>query len=224
MKFNRFILLGCCMFVFLQTRAQNCSESPYSKTGSEIIMTEYNEKDGTEKIIKTIVVSAVSNEGNVTSQLRSIKTDNNGKVEEDKNITRQCDANGILYIHDAIDSKTKKPASLSYPADMKKGQQLNDDLNYSYSAKNEEGQKVKFTVKIYNRKVMGEERVVLRSGVWDCTKLTYDFNLKLKLGIIGIPIEAKVIEWFNPAVGVVKNETYFKGELASHSEITSIKE
>ena len=95
-------------------------------------------------------------------------------------------------------------------------------MQYEVSQTGADGKKAKLTVKITDRKVGQKESISVKAGTWECTKLTYNFSMKIKVGLLSLPIDAKVTEWYSPEVGVVRSETWIKGKMESYSEITSI--
>jgi hypothetical protein len=47
--------------------------------------------------------------------------------------------------------------------------------------------------------------------------------MKVKMAGIGIPMNMKTTEWFVPAFGIVKTETFKKGKLVGSSLLTKLK-
>lgn len=214
--------LIAALLITLKLSAQDCTNSVFTKKGSTIQTTEYG-ADNEVKAITTITVASVKNNGaEMASDLHKVKSEA-GKVTEDKTEHYACSVGNVTWGFGADDSKTKKEASMSYPKNMKPGDDLKTNVFFEYKQTNEKGETVKLAIRINNRKVLAAETVTVKAGAWKCTKITYDFELKIKIGFIGIPIKAKVTEWYSPEVGVVKTETRSKEKLESHSEITALK-
>ncbi|MDY0986670.1 hypothetical protein SOM12_04530 [Flavobacterium sp. CFBP9031] len=202
--------------------AQVCEKSYYSKKGSSIQTTEYGAGKEIKSVTTLTVTGASLKNGEVTSDLHSVKTQD-GKVTEDKTLHYSCNVNQVLWGVGAVDTKTKKEAAFNYPNNMIKGQDLKTNMVFEYQQTSPEGKNVKLSVKVNNRKVTGNESISTKAGTWKCIKITYDFELKIKVGFIGIPVKAKVTEWYNPEIGVVRSEIWAKDKLESYSEITSLK-
>lgn len=204
--------------------AQNCQSSYFATPNSMIETTEYA-ADKTLKSTKVYTVKSVVNKNSqgITSKYQSIKTEANGKVSEDKVMTYQCNQGDVTFELGAEDAKTKKEAIVTYPAAMKAGMALKPDVSFEQSGKTPDGKSARITIKISDRKVVGNESITVPAGTWNCTKITYSFLMKLKVGIISLPINAQVTEWYHPQVGVVRNETWIKQKLEAYSEITALK-
>lgn len=219
---NLRIYFIAAFLITLKSQAQDCGNSYFAKKGSSIQTTEYgaaNEVKG----ITVLTVEAVKNkDGEIYSDLHSVKTQD-GKVAEDKIQHYRCGAEQVVWGLGADDSKTKKEASVNYPKNMSPGQDLKTNTQFEFKQTTLEGETVKLSIKINNRKAAGTENVTVKAGTWKCTKITYDFELKLKIGFIGIPVKAKVTEWYNPEVGVVRTETRTKEKLEGYTEITAVK-
>ena len=200
--------------------AQNCESSIYAKTGTKIETTEYD-KAGAKKSVTVLTVKDVQTSNGIKAGVRSVKTEANGTVSEDKTIHYNCDQQGVLIGLGADDTDTKKEAVLDYPSNMTAGMMLKNNVAFEFR-KEEDGKTIKVSVKIYDRKVVGKERISVKAGSWDCTKITYKFRFALKMGMLNLPINADCTEWFNPEVGTVRNETWVKGAKEGYSEITAL--
>lgn len=222
MKYLSHIFLLIAFTVAYQpSKAQNCEESYFSKLGAKIETTEYD-KNGTVKTITVNTVTDVQNNKGFNASFRSVKTDVNGQVNEDKIWHYHCDEQGVLLGLGVDDTETQKEAALDYPASMSAGMALKNKATFMFS-KTENGKTGKVTFKIFDRKVVGRERITVKAGSWDCTKISYKMHFSIKVGLFNLPIDAQVTEWFNPEVGVVRNEVWIKGNKEGYSEITSVK-
>ncbi|WP_312902648.1 TapB family protein [Chryseobacterium taichungense] len=215
-QFKNLIIISS-VIITQQIFAQSI-ETKLLKQGTRIEMIEFNAENVQNKT-KVLIVESVT--GN-TSKVRSVTTEN-GTITEDNLQTYRYDNNGATWIIGATDTKTKKPAEVRYPINMQIGQKLDNDVNFEQSGKSPEGQSIQLSIKITDRKVIGREKITVKAGTWDCTKLSYKFSLGIKLGFIKIPFNIDAVEWYNTEVGVVKTEYTMKGKYAGHSEISSIK-
>jgi len=202
--------------------AQDCQASYLASKGVTIEITEYDANDA-QKSKKVYSVTDVQSSGqDVTSKVRSV-TEQGGIVTEDKVFSYRCNQAGVEWGLGTEDPKTKKEIFVAYPANMSAGMELKPDINYELSQKTPDGKDAKLIAKINKRKVAGTEKVQVKAGTWECTKITYDFLLKIKVGILTLPINAKVIEWYNPQVGIVRSETWVKGKKENHTEISMVQ-
>jgi hypothetical protein len=85
------------------------------------------------------------------------------------------------------------------------------------------GIKANINFKEINRKVDSKESITTPAGTWEAYVISYEGNMRTKMGPIGIPFNFTAKEWFVPGIGIVKTETYSKGKLAGSTMITSIK-
>ncbi|MFC0776883.1 hypothetical protein [Flavobacterium sp. HJSW_4] len=210
-------------FITLQSAGQECQNSLYTKKGASIQTTEYGADNAVKSVTSiTVAQTGKNNTGDIISDLHSVKTEK-GKPSEDKVLHYSCKPDQVIWGLGVDDAKTKKEAAIIYPKNMAAGQDLKTDVFYEATATNEKGESVKISLKINNRKVSGQQSITTKAGTWLCTKIIYDFEFKFKIGFIGIPIKAKVTEYYHPEVGVVRSEVRSKDKLESFSEITSIK-
>lgn len=221
-KTSWIIAFAVTLFFAKPTKAQNCQASYLASKGATIEITEYDANKAL-KSKKTYSVTDVQLLGqDVASKIRSV-TEQGGAVTEDKVISFRCNQNGVEWGVGTEDPKTKKEIFLAYPTNMAPEMALKPDINYELSQTTPDGKQAKLIAKINKRKVIGSESVQVKAGTWECTKISYDFLLKIKVGLLTLPINAKVIEWYNPQVGVVRSETWVKDKKESYSEITMAK-
>jgi hypothetical protein len=222
MKIFSFVLL-CAATLGRAVQAQDCTSSYLASKGAVVELTEYEANNQLKgKQVYTVSSTGKTATG-VQSVLALVKTDNTGTVTEQKTMHYTCDQQGVQWGQGANDAKTKTEAVLNYPANMTSGQELKTQLEINMSGKTPEGKNAQVNIKVKNRKVVGTDKVTLKAGSWTCTKITYDFIFRLKLGPIGLPLECTVTEWYAPEVGVVRSQTFMKGKLASYTEITALR-
>jgi len=78
---------------------------------------------------------------------------------------------------------------------------------------------MKMSAQVTNRKVEAVEDVTVKAGPFKSYKFTSDVNATA----MGIKVKTNNIEWYAKGVGIVKTESYEKGKLLSHTELTEIK-
>lgn len=107
-------------------------------------------------------------------------------------------------------------ASIYYPTNISVGTTLPDNefTAETYAS----GMKImSMTLKVTDRKVEGKESITTTAGTFECYKITSNQNIK---AIFNMSIQ--VTEWFSPNIGVIKTESYRKGDLFSSTLITKI--
>lgn len=215
--------LALASLLSFKALAQDCHATAFAKKGSVIETTEYGaEKKELKSTSIATVTSSQASGGNVVAEIHTIKRQPDNTVTEDKVAKYTCDSQGVQWGMGAVDKKTKKDISVFYPKNPTIGQDLKTNIKIAETIK-KDGKEMDVEIKISNRKVVGSETIKVKAGTWKCTKITYDFKFSFKVGFIGIPIGAKVTEYYNPEVGVVRSEVYVKDKLDSYSEITSVK-
>jgi len=105
---------------------------------------------------------------------------------------------------------------VQYPANMNAGDKL-PDASVTLVTKVENGLSLlKVTSDVFNRKVIGTEKVVTPAGTFDCVKVSYDAKVKLL-----ITKSMSVVEYLAEGIGIVRSEQYDKkGNLSGYTEIT----
>lgn len=214
------ILLGL-IFVSAFVKAQDCNQSYYAKKGARMEMTEYDKEKQKKSVTVTTIEDVKLVNSGFTSKFRQVKSDAGGNVSEDKTCTFSCDANGQKLGLGVNDPKTNAELAALYPTIPETGKVILPDINYTIE-KEEDGKKAKLSMIISNRKVTGTDKIKSPAGSFECLKLTYDLKIKLKLGIISLPLDVSVVEWYSREVGVVRTESWMKGKLEGYSLLTSV--
>ena len=183
---------------------------------------EYDDQ-GAAKSTKTVTVTSVERTGDeVSAVLRSRKVEKNGTVSEDRDQHYLCSPDGVRWGLGVEDASTEQEAYLMFPNEMPQGLVLPPNLKLEYSGQDALGKKGTVAVETRDRTVNGVEKISVAAGTWNCTRLTYDFKITLKLGLLRIPFKANVTEWYHPEVGVVRSEVRSKDKLLSYSAVTSV--
>lgn len=206
------LLVNCCL-------GQICSNSYFLNNGVTMDLTDYDANG----LLKGKQSIKILNANGTTSTIHSTKTDEQGKVTEDRETKYECTPTGAKLYFGYTDSKTKQEAFLLYPLHPIAGEKIGGDVNLEMEKVNEEGKKVKMTLQITDRKFEGMEEISTPLGKLDCMKIKCNTKIKIKLGMISIPIEMDAIEWYSFQIGVVKSETYVKGKREGTTELTALK-
>lgn len=196
--------------------AQNCSQFVNNVNGKKLT---YLSQDAKGKPQTTAVYVSTKKDATTVAVHAEIN-DKHGKPIGNGDSEMICTGNTIK-----VDMKSFVPASnmkgnmqvsgeakyLTYPADMKAGQTL-DDGAVNIDMGSGGAQMANLQMDIKNRKVEQAETISTNAGSFDCFKITYDATTKVKMMGIGIPFNFHVTEWYAPKLGrFVKSETY-KGE------------
>jgi len=210
--------------------AQTCSQFIKAVDGKKMV---YHNLDAKGNNVNQISYTSTKKDAS-TVIVHSEMTDKRGQPGGSGDSEITCDGNSLN-----VDMKSFIPAAsarqfskmqmqadgkfLMYPLDLKAGQALPDG-SAVISVSNGAAHFADVYLDITNRKVEQQETLNLSSGNFDCYKITYDVMVKVKIGIIGIPVNMHTTEWFSPKLGrMVKTETYDKrGRLAGTMQLASI--
>lgn len=213
--------------------AQDCKSSLYMTNNAKLQMTIYDKK-GSATGVQNISVTSVKNTGDVyESTVATTMTNEKGKVLANASGGYKC-SGGVLSADMKLfmpqeqmgkmgeTEATVEPVYLEYPAAPSVGQALKD-AEFTMTMKNG-GMSTTINFKEENRKVEAKEMVSSPAGNWEAYVITYDGNMKMKMGGIGLPgFNYTVKEWYVPGMGVVKTESYNKGgKLSGSTLLTSI--
>lgn len=213
------ILSGVTMLLVNCSMGQVCSNSYFLNNGAAMDLTDYDANG----LLKGKQSIKILNANGTTSTIHSIKTDAQGKITEDRETKYECTPTGAKLYFGYTDSKINQEAFLLYPLHPIAGEKIGGDVNLEMEKVNEEGKKIKMTLQITNRKFDGMEEVSTPLGKFNCMRIKCNTKMKIKIGMIGIPIEMDVIEWYSFEVGVVKSEIYVKGKREGTTALTAFK-
>lgn len=227
---RRLFVTICFLFFGFLCFAQDCKTFLFMSANAQIQMSIYDKK-GNLSGVQIWNVSDVKKEGDgYSSTINTVFKDDKGKEITKSTGLYKC-SGGMLQA-DLQMAMPQQPqmqnseakmsnAYLEYPYAMTVGESLKDaqmemDMNMNG------GMKSKVSFKETNRKVDAKESITTPAGTWDAYQISYNANMKIQMGPIGVPTKFTVKEWFVPGIGVVKSENYMKGKLAGSSMITSI--
>jgi hypothetical protein len=228
---KQFLTIACFFLLSAVSFEQDCKTFLFMTANAEIQMSIYDKK-GSVSGIQTWKISDVKRDGaEYSSTINSLFTDEKGKEIAKGVGVYKC--NGGMLQADmkmAIPQQSQMQSSdvqlsnsyLEYPYTLSVGQGLKDaqmemDLNMNT------GIKSNVSFKETNRKVESKESITTPAGTWEAYVISYEGNMRTKMGPIGVPFNFTAREWFVPGIGLVKTETYSKGKLAGSTMITSIK-
>ncbi len=210
--------------------AQNCSQFINAVNGKKLVYANLDAKGkGQGKINYTSSKKDVS-----TVTVHTEISDKNGQPGGVSDSEVKCDGDVI-----SIDMKSFIPPAsvkqfskmqmqadakyLVYPFNLKAGQSL-DDGSVNIIVNNDGHQMGDIQMNITNRKVEQEETVNTPAGNYNCFRIGYDAEVKVKMMGIGFPVHMHITEWFAPKLGrPVKSETYNKsGKLMGTMQLEAI--
>ncbi len=222
---KKLIVLLSAFFIFNQSsKAQTCGYLLLTNN-TEVEMSMYDKKGNPSGKVVYKVLSSNGTQAKVNSKVFSEK----GKELTSAEGTYKCDGGNFSVDMKALlpgeQAKTMEMkdmeiksnnASLNYPSSMSVGAKLPDN---EFSADTYTGgmKIMSMTLKVTDRKVEAKESLTTPAGTYECYKITSNQNVK---AIFNMTMQTT--EWFSPNVGVIKTETYRKGDLVSSMMITKI--
>jgi len=105
-----------------------------------------------------------------------------------------------------------------FPDTFYPGERLNDaTLKIKISSKTITS--LRLSIKVYNRKVIGFDKIEVSSGTYKCVKITSDIQMMVPVSII-----LHTVEWYAPNIGLVKSNVYTqKNTLSETIMLTGLK-
>ena len=215
----------------LSLAAQDCATLyDYLNEGVLLEYTNYDKK-GKVQSVSTQTVRNIEQSSDTTIATIDVSSVNEkGKDLYENSFPIKCHA-GVIYMdmRSVIPQQSNANQSaeieveiqgtdLTYPPDMKPGQNLSDsEIEVRMRMGSIQIMNTRYTIS--NRKVEARETVTTAAGTFDCLKISYDFEYKL-MGTRTIHTEM----WYAPAVGMVKSINYDKkGNADGKTELTSFK-
>jgi len=151
----------------------------------------------------------------------------------------KCDGKRIYFDFSSMFRTKEKQSSasfvstlISFPINVKAGQQLPDDSGRMTSQRGDRKMVMKYTFK--DRKVSAQEELITPAGKWKCYKISNTVHIdvdipgmdeKAKLMMKQMQAMAKTAStiWFDPDFGIVKMEMYMNDQLMSRNEVIAVK-
>lgn len=206
------------------TKSQSCGYLLMTNN-AEVEMSMYDKKGNSSGKVIYKVLSSNGTEAKVNSKVLNEK----GKELTTAEGTYKCDGKNF-----SVDMRAMLPgeqaksmnmkdmevktnnATLYYPTNVSVGSNLPDNefVADTYTG----GMKImSMNLRVTDRKVEGKENITTPAGTFECYKISSNQNVKAIFNI-----SMQTIEWFSPNVGIIKTETYRKGDLVSSTLITKI--
>lgn len=228
MKKILFLLIFFCSYQLL---AQECSEYFKLSKGMKIEMVSYDKKDKPVATVKTEVVDMKPVNGGMLLVLDSQTFDTKGRLLAKGQASGKCNKGDYItdvrnissdMIPKAADIKVNIDGDkMVYPAGMKVGDKLPDAAINITSTLASGMNLMSISATIANRKVESLETVETPAGKFDCLKITYAMNTKMKL----LGSKSMICtEYLAKGVGVVKQEQFDeKGKKQSSMMLTKLE-
>lgn len=218
------IIVGCLLTTTFGYTQNNCSKYYPLKEGTKFQLTNYDKNDKAEAVIDYLVKESTGNSAIIYYELK----DENGEVNLSSEYGIICENDGISIDFNSLAAPGMMEqyqdmevdlsgTNLYLPNNLSAGQSLPDaDLLMSVQMA---PLNMKMTIRIFDRKVEGEETITTPAGTFDCIILSQSSETKM-----GVKVSASSREWYAPGVGLVKQESYNKkGKLLSKSLLTKFE-
>lgn len=225
------ILVLLSFFCSYQLAAQECSEYFKLSKGVKIEMVSYDKKDKPTATVKTEVVDMKPVNGGILLVLDSQTFDTKGRLLAKGQASGTCNKGDyVTDIRNISSDMIPKSADIKlnidgdkmvYPAGMKVGDKLPDAAINITSTLASGMNLININATISNRKVESMETVETPAGKFECLKITYVMDAKMKL--LG---DRKLVcsEYLAKGVGVVKQDQFDeKGKKQSSMLLTKLE-
>ncbi|MBK1896271.1 TapB family protein [Chryseobacterium paridis] len=197
--------------------AQNCSDFYYFRKNTRVTFVQYDsggnrvgKETGTLDNISIGKDMAMSDNAFILQSTKS-------KIADEFPSRILC-INNNLKINYYISDLPGLDIYLSYPSNMKVGQNLGEDIRKSFNIGIND-RKTLIHFNITSRKVIGQEIVKTSVGEFKSDKIQYDLSIEYNIDNILIPSTIRVVEWFSQNYGVVKKEFYTKDGILKTSSV-----
>lgn len=214
-------LLGLVTTTFAQT---GCSKFYPFKEGTKAEITTYDKKGKISAVVDyTVLNRAQTSEGEVATMKSAVK-DEKGDLIAETEYDVTCDGTKISIDYNSMVSPLMMEQfqnmeyeisgiDLEIPNNLLVGQTLPDaNMNMKIGMS---GITMNMDLNITNRKVIAKEDVTTPAGTFNCFVITYDMNTKM-----GMTQTSSSKQWIAEGVGMVKQEDYQRGKVASSSVLT----
>ncbi|MCD7901213.1 MAG: hypothetical protein LUH22_15500 [Bacteroides sp.] len=231
-------------FIFLLTmimgagvaNAQDCIQFFPASEGSILTTKTYDSGDNLQNTMIYRVNNVSDNAVNNYMEIGFTLMDNDDTAVSNANIEASCN-NGVFNL---------KMVSKGYAPEMVRAMTTNTELigyflNYpnvfnsdpfsnspfamdggEFTIEDNSDRKDKVRVRVYNRQLEGQERVITpaRNDSFNAYKITFNFDVTID----GETLELKGKEWYAPNYGIVRSETYDKNDnLINKTELSTLR-
>jgi hypothetical protein len=225
------VCLLSLLVLVVPASGQNCEGYFPFQDGRE---TEYESFDRKNKSSGVTQYQVRKSDKPNAMQVKATMTDSKGKETTSMDYEVFCEGDAMRISMDAFMPSEVMAANSSYemqvsesfldmPNNLQVGQSLPEATMTVESFMS--GTKVNtITIRLYNRKVVGQEKITMPAGTFDCFKITYDFEFNTKT-MVGISIKGELQEtqWVSKPVGMVRSETIRKGKLFGSTVLRAVK-
>lgn len=209
----------------LQINAQSgCSKFYPFQEGTKAEITSYDKKGKTAAVVDYVVLNKTQTANGEVATMKSSVKDEKGKLIAETEYDVTCDGTKISIDYNSMVSPMIMEQfqnmeydisgiDLEIPNNLSVGQELPDaEMNMKISMA---GINMNMDLTITNRKVIAKEDVTTPAGTFNCFVITYDMTTKM-----GMTQTSNSKQWIAEGVGMVKQEDYQRGKVASSSVLT----
>ena len=222
------LIYALATFSFIVTISysqENCSKYYPLEEGTKFQITNYDKNDKPGAVIDYLVKESTGDSAIIYYEMM----DEKGELVLSSEYGFRCENDGISIDFNSLAAPGMMQqyqemevdltgTNLFLPNNLSVGQSLPDAdllMNVRMTPIN-----MKLTVRIFDRKVEGEETVTTPAGTFDCIVISQSSETKM-----GVKVSASSREWYAPEVGLVKQESYNKkGKLMGRSELTAFSQ
>ncbi|MCU0451253.1 MAG: hypothetical protein MUC97_15670 [Bernardetiaceae bacterium] len=220
--------LPFCWLLATPVFAQNNCQGYYlSAPKGSVLVYEMTTKKGKPAGTRTLTVMDLKTSGGQTEGvLKQVIVDEKGKNPAESEVKYACNAEKITIDSRSLLTSVPEMAanmemraegkSLETPINLSVGQTLPDaEVTIElYTKGNNPSRMGQIKIKMFNRKVVAKEKIATPAGEFDCFKITYDTEMENQM-VVTMRFNLSGIEWVTLGKGLVRSESYRKGELVS---------
>jgi hypothetical protein len=213
--------------------AQVCNNMAILKNGASYTITSFDSKGNVTSVSKNKILSTEENGQAMEATISNETFNHKGKSMSSGDITVRCMEEAMqIDMRSMIDPYNMKGFEnmqiqveenfLAIPVKLTPGEKLKDGV-LKMNISNEGQHIATIDLKVFNREVLGQEKVKTNAGSFDTWKIKYDMEM-VTTTILPLKIISSGIDWFGPSAGVIKNETYNRqGKLSGYSVLTEME-
>lgn len=227
--FLSFLIVSFTSYV----KSQNCNMYYSLVNGTAYEMTNYDDKGKEEGKTINKISNVVSSSEGIMAKVETTNKDKNDAVTGSTNAAIKCMNNKIFIEMKSFipaqsneqwkDMDIKTDASwMELPQNLTVGMTL-QDASGTISIYSKGVLFTTMTINITNRKVESKESVTTAAGIFECFKISQDFQMITTTMGFSIPVNIKSVEYCAAGTGSVKSESYDKNnKLMGYSLLTKI--
>lgn len=218
--------------------AQDCGSYALFKTGTTLTQASLDPKGKLVSTTTSHTTASTPVDGGLRATIHAESIDPQGKSPSAMDYTVTCVGGTIAidmraFMSDSTmaafkDADVKIEANqIDFPAQLAAGQQLPEGtmkmtMTMKGATPGMPGSGGTIDLRLYNRTVVGPEKVTVPAGTYDAWKIAYDSKTTITT-IAPFKMEMHVTEWFVPGIGAVRSETTSaQGRPFGSSQLTAI--